>query len=222
MFGFIHQRCSSPRRPLAHRNSLALANFRLLNSIVWQYILLEMATKKEETASFVLRFTQKIYKNDQGEPQVQWRGTIRHVQTGDEARFSKYEAAADFVQHKLSELTLQAVEDKSPEEQKGILTKSFELWRKVATTTPKLVIDTIKDPKKQVNQIQEQLQEQIHHVSDAIEQKIEDRLGQKLEIDDWRSATKSDYKNLMKILEQLSSDVANLNKKVEALTKKGK
>ncbi|MFN4147866.1 MAG: hypothetical protein ACK4GN_18745, partial [Runella sp.] len=43
-----------------------------------------MATKKEETASFVLRFTQKIYNNEQGEPQIQWRGSIRHVQGGDE------------------------------------------------------------------------------------------------------------------------------------------
>lgn len=181
-----------------------------------------MATKKDETASFVLRFTQKIYKTDQGESQVQWRGNIRHVQSGQEARFSKYEDAAEFVQHKLSELTLQAVEDQSPEEQKGILSKSFELWKKMATSTPKLVIDTIKDPKKQVTQIQEQLQEQIHNVSDAIEQQLEDRLGQKLEIDEWRSASKSDYKNLVKMLEQLSGDVAKLNKKVDSLAKKSK
>ena len=43
-----------------------------------------MATKKDETASFVLRFTQKIFQNEEGEPQIQWRGNMRHVQTGDE------------------------------------------------------------------------------------------------------------------------------------------
>jgi predicted transcriptional regulator len=179
-----------------------------------------MATKKEETASFVLRFTQKIFKNDENEPQVQWRGTIRHVQSGDETRFSKYEDASDFVQSKLAELTMQAVEDKSPEEQKGILSKSFDLWKKMAVNTPKLVIESIKDPKKQVAHIQEQLQEQLHNVTDAIGHKIEDKLGQKLEIDDWRSSSKSDFKNIMKLLEKMSGDIETLNKKVNNLTKK--
>ena len=132
-----------------------------------------MAVKKEETASFVLRFTQKIYESEEGEPQVQWRGNIRHVQSGDETRFSTFEDATHFVQGKLSDLTMQAVEDKTPEEQKGILSKSFDLWKKVASATPKLVMESLKDPKKQAAHIQEQIQEQFHQVGDAIEKKIE-------------------------------------------------
>ena len=171
-----------------------------------------MAMKKDETASFVMRFTQKIYKAEDGEDHVQWRGNIRHVQSGDENRFVAYEEAADFVRSKLSDMTMQAVEDKSPEEQKGILAKSFDLWKKVATATPKLVMDSIKDPKKQVAQIQEQIQEQINQAGDAI--------GQKLEIDDWRISSKADYKNMMKVLEQLTIEVSTLNKKVDSLAKK--
>lgn len=179
-----------------------------------------MATKKEETTSFVLRFTQKIFNNDAGEPQVQWRGVVRHVQSGEESHFLTYQEAEDFVQHKLSELTLQSVQDKSPEEQKGILSKSFDLWKKVAATTPKLVMETIKDPKKQVGHIQEQLQERLHQVGDTIEQEIENRLGQKLELDEWRSSTKSDYKNIVKMLEQMAGEIAALHQKVESLSKK--
>ena len=104
-----------------------------------------MASKKDETASFVIRFTQKIFENKKGEPEVQWRGNVRHVQGGDEIRFSKFEDVTTFVQNKLAELTVQALEDKTPEEQKGILSKSFDLWKKMAFEAPKKVIDTIKD-----------------------------------------------------------------------------
>jgi uncharacterized protein (DUF885 family) len=172
-----------------------------------------MAIKKDEIASFVMRFTQKIYQVEDGnDHHVQWRGNIRHVQSGDEKRFVAYEDAAGFVKEKLATMTMQAVEDKTPEEQKGILSKSFDLWKKVATTTPKLVLESIKDPKKQVAQIQEQLQEQLNQAGEAI--------GQKLEIDDWRSSSKNDYKNIVKILEQLAAEVTTLTQKVDALSKK--
>ncbi|MEZ4903491.1 MAG: hypothetical protein R2822_17860 [Spirosomataceae bacterium] len=179
-----------------------------------------MAVKKEETASFVLRFTQKIFNNDAGEPEIQWRGHIRHVQDGEEKRFSDMDTFVQFVQHKLSEMTAQAVEDKSPEEQKGILSKSFEIWKKVATNTPKMVLESIKDPKKQIAQIQDQIQDQIHQVSEAINQKIEDKIGRNLEADDWLSSTKSDYKNMMTLLESMNKQIQTLNKKIDKLSKK--
>ncbi len=177
-----------------------------------------MAAKKEETASFVLRFTQKIYNNEQGEPQIQWRGNIRHVQGGDEKRFSEPDEFVKFVQEKLAELTTQAVEDKSPEEQKGILAKSLDLWKKAAAVTPKLVMDSIKDPKKQVAQIQDQIQ----YVSDSINQKIEDTIGKNLEIDEWRSSSKSDFRQMMGLLENMATEIKALNQKVDKLSKKTK
>ncbi len=177
-----------------------------------------MATKKDETASFVLRFTQKIFKTDQGEPQIQWRGNIRHVQGGDEKRFSEFDEAIGFVQEKLAELTMQQMEDKSPEEQKGILAKSYDLWKRVAAETPKLVRESLKDPKKQVAQ----MQEQMAHVSDAINQRIEDTLGQKLEIDEFRGVSKADFKNMMQVIEMMSNEIQTLHKKVDTLSKKTK
>jgi hypothetical protein len=184
-----------------------------------------MATKKDETASFVLRFTQKIYQNEQNEPQIQWRGNMRHVQSGDEKNFSKFDEVIQFIQSNLTDLTVQAVEHKTPEEQKGILSKSFDLWKRMTIETPKLVLDTLKDPKKQAHLIQEQIQEQIqermHQVGDAFNQKLDD-VKEKLEVDEWRGSSKSDYKNIMKMLEQMSSEIQSLNEKVEKLSKKGK
>lgn len=167
--------------------------------------------KKAETASFVLRFTQKIYNNDQGEPQVQWRGNIRHVQDGAEKRFTDFEDAITFVQQKLSDLTLQAVEHHTPEEQKGILAKSFDIWKKMTADAPKLVLDSLKDPRKQVANIQEQVHNQLQHVGEMVNQRIEDAIQQRMDkVDEWRGVSKSDYKQLVRMLEQLTEEVAEL------------
>lgn len=165
-----------------------------------------MAQNQNETASFVIRFTQKIFQDDHGESQIQWRGNIRHVQGGDEKRFSKFEEVTEFIQSRLADLTVEAMQHKSPEEQKGILAKSFDLWKKMASATPKMVMDTIKDPKKGVSQ----LREQISQVGESI--------GERLELDEWRASSKSDYKELVHLIKDLSQQVQRLNTKVDALT----
>lgn len=171
-----------------------------------------MAVKKDETASFVLRFTQKIFHNDSGEPQVQWRGNIRHVQGGDEQRFSEFDEVVQFIQGKLAELTIQAMGDKTPEEQKGILSKSFDLWKKMASTAPKMVLETIKDPKKQVAQFQDQIQDQLSQ--------LKNEFGEKLDLDSWMASSKSDNKDLMEMMKKMSEEISTLNKKVDKLSKK--
>lgn len=175
-----------------------------------------MANKKEETASFVLRFTQKIFQTEEGEPQVQWRGNIRHVQGGEEKRFSEFDSAVEFIREKLADLTIVAMEDKSPEEQKGILAKSFDMWKKMAMTAPQMVLETIKDPKKQMEQVQNQLTQ----AGENITHKIEETIQQRLPIDEWRASSKSDYKNLVDLIENLAEEVQTLNKKVDKLSKK--
>ncbi len=149
---------------------------------------------------------------------MQWRGNIRHVQGGEEKRFSEFDDAVKFIQEKLASLTMQAMEDKSPEEQKGILAKSFDLWKRMALAGPKMVMETIKDPKAGVEHIQEQVgqavQEQVREVGDLFQTKIDP--------DSWKPASKTDVKNLMESLTQLSGEIAALNKKVDKLAKKSK
>ena len=171
-----------------------------------------MASKKEETASFMLRFTQKIFENETGGQEVQWRGNIRHVQGGDEKRFSEFDEVVQFIQSKLTDLTIQAMEDKSPEEQKGILAKSFQIWKKMATDGENLIRQTIKDPKKGVAQIQGQIQGQLEQVKED--------LGQKIDLDAWLSFNKKDSGQIMDKLEALTNQIADLNAKVDGLSKK--
>ncbi len=190
--------------------------FRNKSTVTNLLISILMANKKEETASFVLRFTQKVFQSEAGEPEVQWRGNIRHVQGGQEKRFSEFDDALEFIREKLADLTILAMEDKTPEEQKGILAKSFDMWKKMALTAPQLVLDTIKDPKKQM----EQMQTQFQSASENISQKIEETIAQKVPIDEWRASSKSDYKNLVNLIEKLATDVDQLNKKVDKMGKK--
>ena len=177
-----------------------------------------MASKKNETVSFVLRFTQKIYETESGEHSIQWRGNIKHVQGEDESKFVEFEDAVSFMQQKLADLTIEGIENKSPKEQKGILAKNFELWKKMTLDSPKLVLDVLKDPKKQLSQVQAQ----VTQMGDSITQRIEERLGQRLDIDEWRASSKSDHKMLVDKIDTLTEQLESLSKTVKKLSSKKK
>lgn len=159
---------------------------------------------KAETASFMVRFTQKIYEED-GESKVQWRGNVSHVQGGEDLNFSDFNHAVDFIQQHLAELTMGATSDKTTEEQDTILRKSLSLFKTVAATAPGLIKETIKDPRKQVANLQDQLSG------------YGEGLLEKVPIDQWRSASKSDFSSIQKTLSALSESVATLHEKVDAL-----
>ena len=73
------------------------------------------------------------------------------------------------------------------------------------------VMETIKDPIGQVGHIQDQIKEQIKDVSGDISQKID--------VDSLRSASKSDYKDMMELMKSMSKQIQSLTKKVDQLEK---
>lgn len=164
-----------------------------------------------QSASFMIRFTQKIFKDDKGNPDVQWRGKISHVQSGENKGFVDFTNAVDFMQEKLEHITASSIVDKPESEQDGILTKSFDLLKKIKDNAPKLVMDTIKDPMGQVSNIKDQIEEQIKDVGDEISQKIE--------IDNLRMVSKSDYKDMLTVMQKMSDQIDQLTQKVDALEK---
>ena len=169
-----------------------------------------MTQKNGQTASFVVRFTQKIFKDEEGDQNVQWRGKITHVQGDNHKNFTEFADAIKFIQEKLSLLTQASTEDRTEEERDGILRKSLDIWKKLSKNYPKFVLDTIKDPKAQVGHIQEQIQEGLNQVTGEISEKIE--------LDAWRSASKNDYKQIIQVIQQLSDQIATLNEKVDRLS----
>lgn len=164
-----------------------------------------MTKKATETASFMVRFNQKIYE-DKGESKVQWRGKVSHVQGGEEVNFTDFNDAAAFIQKRLAGLTLDATQDKTTEEQESILHKSYSLFKTFAATGPQFLKDTLRDPRKQVAQLQDQL-------SDYGEELLD-----KVPIDQWRNASKSDFQEIKESIGALTKSVAALNKKVEAMS----
>ena len=164
--------------------------------------------KKTETASFMVRFTQKIY-DENGESKVQWRGNVSHVQGGEDLNFSDFNDAVGFIQEHLAHLTKEATDDRPAEEQENILHKSFSLFKTVAATGPKILKETLKDPRKQVANLQDQLSE------------YGEELLEKVPLDQWRNASKSDFLSIQESLAALAQSVALLTEKVDALHASG-
>jgi outer membrane murein-binding lipoprotein Lpp len=163
-----------------------------------------MSNKADQTASFMVRFNQKIFE-EKGESKVQWRGKVSHVQGGEDMSFSDFNEAVVFIQKKLAELTLEATKHETPEQQDSLLKKSFSLWKTMAKEGPKLIRETIKDPKKQVAN----LQEQISYFGDEMMEKVH--------IDEWRNASKSDFNEMKQSMNSLAAEMKKLNAKVDAL-----
>lgn len=163
-----------------------------------------MTKKATQTASFMVRFNQKIY-DENGESKVQWRGNVSHVQGGDDKNFTDFNDAVTFIQVHLAELTIEATKHKSTEEQDGILSKSLSLFKTFAATGPKLLKDTLKDPRKQVAYFQDQISE------------YGEELLEKVPIDQWRNASKSDFQEIKQSLSSLAVSVAILSKKLDAV-----
>ncbi|RMA58688.1 hypothetical protein [Ulvibacter antarcticus] len=164
-----------------------------------------MTKKADQTASFMVRFNQMIFEEN-GESKVQWRGKVSHVQGGEDKSFSDFKEAVVFIQEKLAELTIEATKDHTPDEQDGILKKSFALWKSVAKEGPKVFMETLKDPRKQVAN----LQDQISHFGDE--------LSEKVQIDQWRNASKSDFNEMKESIGDLVSQMKKLNAKVDSLS----
>lgn len=169
---------------------------------------------KDQSASFMIRFTQKIYESEEGKSNVQWRGKISHIQSGDNQGFVEFDRAVDFMQEHLGNVTQSTIEDKTEKEQEGILTKSFDMLRKFKDQAPSFVMDTIKDPMGQVGTIQGQIKEQIRDVSDDI--------SQKLDVDNLRMVSKADFKEVLSIIKNMSKQIEKLTDKVDQLDKSKK
>ncbi|APG66085.1 hypothetical protein LPB136_12205 [Tenacibaculum todarodis] len=170
-----------------------------------------MAKKQDQNASFMVRFNQQIYKEN-GDAKVQWRGKISHVQDGDEKRFSDFNDALVFMQEKLALLTNEATKDEPKEERESILQKSFSMFKTVRDVAPQFLKETIKNPKKQFSNIQEQIQDQIENLGEEISEKVQ--------FDQWKKASRADYHELQTSIDSLSKEIKKLNSKVDKISKK--
>jgi hypothetical protein len=170
-----------------------------------------MTKKQEQTASFMVRFNQQIFE-ESGESSVQWRGKISHVQDGDEQRFTDFNDALSFMQQKLAELTEQATKHETSEKQENILDKSLSMWKTLKHMGPQIIKDTLKDPKKQLTHLQGEIQGKISTFGEEISEKVH--------IDQWRNASRSDFNKIQNQIKDLSSEMKKLTSKIDKINKK--
>lgn len=170
-----------------------------------------MEKNKHQNASFMVRFNQQIFEDDDGEANVQWRGKITHVQDGSEKRFSDFNDALHFMQNKLAELTEKATKNETSEQQESILDKSLYMWKTIKNVGPKVIRDTIKDPKKQFSHLQDEIQDKISTIGEE--------LSEKVQMNEWRNASRSDFNKIQDQIEKLSSQIQQLSKKVDKIKK---
>jgi DNA repair exonuclease SbcCD ATPase subunit len=170
-----------------------------------------MTKKQEQTASFMVRFNQQIFEEN-GESKIQWRGKISHVQDGEEKRFSDFNDALTFMQQKLADLTEEATKHQPSEEQESIIQKSFSMWKTIKDVGPKVLMDTLKDPKKQFTHLQDEIQDKISTLGEEISDKVH--------IDQWRNASRSDFNSIQNQIESLASEIKKLSSKIDTIKKK--
>ncbi len=119
-----------------------------------------MSRTQRDIASFVVRFTQDVWEDDRGEPQVAWRGHIRHIQGEEEVRFTDFSEAVAFMQRYMKELTLgrlEALSESEERDQEQPLHESFRLWEKSATGYADMMFGAMEQSMQQSESLRKQM-----------------------------------------------------------------
>lgn len=123
-----------------------------------------MARKQRDIASFVLRFSQDVWDDEQGDPHVEWRGHIRHVQGDDEFHFTKLNDAIQFIQKSLMQLTMDAMPADDKPYQEKAMRESFKLWDDFARSYTEMMVQAMQQTAKQSESLNKQVTEAMSQV----------------------------------------------------------
>ncbi|MCE7979829.1 MAG: hypothetical protein DYG89_01440 [Caldilinea sp. CFX5] len=119
---------------------------------------------QRDTASFVLRFTQDLWRDQKGEPRLEWRGEVRRVQDGEELRFTDLAEAMNFIQESLLKVTMNAVPKEDKQYQDKAVRQSLKLWEKFAENYTSMMVDAMQQTMKQSESFQRQMNEAVEQV----------------------------------------------------------
>jgi len=172
---------------------------------------LEQAMNTQRSvASFMLRFTQDQWQDENGDPQVSWRGRVNHVQGGEELPFTDFTEALTFIQHQMQDLTLRAFPDAAPEVQEKALKESFKLWEQFTADYTNRVFSAMENAFRQSQEIQGQ-------VGDAFAKSFELWMPRSQRSSMPTASEEARGIDLMKQIETLTAQVAALAAKIESL-----
>lgn len=126
-----------------------------------------MSEDQRQIASFVVRFTQHLWKDPQEGPRVQWRGNIRHVQGDEQLSFTDLSEALAFIQRHLTELTMSATAGEAQPQREQALRESFQIWNRLAATYSDLLLDAVQAGFSQSGVLQEQVDRAVAQALEA-------------------------------------------------------
>lgn len=161
-----------------------------------------MIKTQNNIASFVLRFTQEVWRDAQGEPHVQWRGHIRHVQDDEEDRFTDFAEAVAFIQRYLTQLTLETLAGGQTMNQEQVLQESFKLWEQFASSYAEMMLAAMGRAVKQSQTFREQIDQATRRALKA-----------------WPFPFQSDQGQVVEALNALQAQIQALTEKIENLEK---
>lgn len=161
-----------------------------------------MTNTQRGVTSFVLRMTQDLWRDGQGDPKVQWRGHIRHVQSDEEISFTDFADAVAFVQQHTAKVTLDSVSGGSKMEQEKALRESFKLWQQFASSYTDVMLEAMETSLRQ---------------SDAIRQQMDEAVQRSLKT--WKAPAPAEQGEVLRALRDLQAQVQALSAKIEGLEK---
>lgn len=147
-----------------------------------------------DVVSFVLRF---IREEGDGQP-ARWRGVIKHVQSDHAADFAHFSDALGFMQAHVDEAIRQAFSGEEPLTPDTMLAETTRLWGEMAPRYTDFMLQSMEVMFEQGRRVSESFAENLAH---------------------WGAppSAAEQQRQLISVIERLSSQVEALSAKVEAL-----
>lgn len=166
---------------------------------------MEITTRLEPgLASFVVRFKQERWRDEQGEPHLEWRGQIQHVQGDESAAFTDFAEAVAFMQRHLQQLTQSAWSGGDRMQQEKLARESFKLWEQFTSAYTDMLVQSMETGLKQSEAFRQQMDQAVERTAQA-----------------WQPAASAADPAVLETLRALQAQVKALADKVEALEKAG-
>jgi hypothetical protein len=158
---------------------------------------------QRDVASFLIRFTQDLWRSPEGDPELQWRGMVRHVQGEEELGFTDFAEALQFIQAHLAQLTLNALPGGSKMDQEKALGDGFKLWEQFASSYSKMMLEAM---------------ERTLEGSEALKKQMNRAVEQTMKT--WPLPGKETGSDITAMVQELAAQVQALTEKVDQLEKK--
>lgn len=179
-------------------------------------ILEQAMNTQRSVASFMLRFTQDLWQDENGEPQVTWRGRINHVQGEEEIPFTDFTEALAFIQTELQDLTQKAFPGADADFREKAQRESFRIWEQFAAGYTDLLFKAMDNAFKGSQEIQ-------GRVSEAFAKSFEMWMPSSLRTESAAApqANVSRETALAEQIQALTAQVAALAEKIQTLESPG-